>query len=171
MRRDYTVAQFLGLIADLRRARPGIALSTDIIAGFCGETDAEFEATLRLMEKVRFDFAFMFKYSAREGTVAHRSLPDDVPEKVKGERLRRVIDLQERISGERNAERVGGRTQILVEGPAKKTPASIFGRTPDFKGAVVPGAWPANTFLDIRVTGASPHTLFGVALEPTQPAG
>ena len=165
MRRDYTVEQYLHLVEDLRRAVPGLAISTDIVTGFCGETDQDFQATCRLMEEVRFDFAFMFKYSAREGTVAHRSIPDDVPEEVKAKRLRAIIELQERISAERHAERVGTTVEILVEGAAKKDPKKVFGRAPDFKGVVVPGWWPKNTFLRVHVTASTPHTLFGVAAE------
>ena len=163
MRRDYTIEHYLRIVEDLRRAIPECALSTDIIVGFSGETEEDYERTYRLMEEVRFDFAFMFKYSAREGTAAARSLPDDVPEEEKGRRLQAIIRLQERISAERFGACVGQVVEVLVEGPAKKSPGHIFGRTRDFKGVIAPGSWLRNTLLRVRITGSSPHTLFGVA--------
>ena len=116
MKRGYTISQYRDLVGRLREAVPGLALTTDIIVGFCSETDAEFEVTCNLMEEFRYDSAFMFKYSERPGTAAHRGIPDDVPEEVKGERLREVIRLQERISGEINEAAVGSDVEVLVEG-------------------------------------------------------
>ena len=166
MRRDYTVEEYVQLVENLRGAMPDMAISSDILVGFSGETDAEFEATRQLMEAVRFDFAFTFKYSPREGTVAARKLPDDVPEEVKGARLRTVIDLQEQISAERHRACVGRTVQVLVEGPAKKTPEHVYGRAADFKPVIVAGEWPQNTLIDVRVIDATSHTLFGEAVLP-----
>ena len=161
MRRDYTVDEYLDMVSRLREAIPDAAISTDIIVGFCGESHEQYERTIRLMEHVRFDFAFMFKYSAREGTVSERSMEDDVPDDVKGKRLRAVIDLQERISAEMFAAQVGNTVEVLVEGAAKKSPEHSYGRTRDFKGVVVDHELPENSLARVRVTGSSPHTLFG----------
>jgi len=107
MRRTYTAEEYRTLVAKLRDRVPNIALSTDIIVGFCGETDQEFEQTYQMMADIRYDSAFMFKYSEREGTLAHKALPDDVPETVKGQRLKQIIELQEQISADINTAAVG----------------------------------------------------------------
>ena len=121
MKRGYSISQYRDLVGRLREEIPGLALTTDVIVGFCSETDAEFEQTCNLMEELRYDSAFMFKYSERPGTAAHRGIPDDVPEEVKAERLQEVIRLQERISGEINEAAVGRTVEVLVEGPSKRS--------------------------------------------------
>ena len=95
MRRGYTVDDFRRLVDKLRNTIPDIAISTDIITGFCGETEKDFRETCKLMEEIQFDFAFMFKYSAREGTFAFKKMTDDVTEEIKGQRLQHIIKLQE----------------------------------------------------------------------------
>jgi tRNA-2-methylthio-N6-dimethylallyladenosine synthase len=114
MGRRYTVAAYLGLVDRLRAAIPGIALTTDVIVGFCGETEEQFQGTLDLLREVRFDGVFAAAYSPRPGTPATR-LDDDVPPAVKRRRLNTLLELQEGIGLERNRAWVGRRTQVLVE--------------------------------------------------------
>jgi tRNA-2-methylthio-N6-dimethylallyladenosine synthase len=120
MRRGYTAAQYLERLARVRRAAPDIALSTDFIVGFPGETDEEFEATLRLVEEARFDSMFSFKYSPRPGTLAAKTR-DDVPEARKAERLARLQVLQDGITRERLARYLGREEEVLIEGPSRDT--------------------------------------------------
>jgi len=136
MNRPYTRERYLEIISAARRRMPHIALSTDVIVGFSGETAAEFEETLDLVREVRYDTAFTFKYSVRPGTKAER-LPDDVPESEKIARLVRLIALQQDISRQRNLEQLGKTTEILIEGPAPKDGAMWTGRTPDYRPVVI----------------------------------
>jgi tRNA-2-methylthio-N6-dimethylallyladenosine synthase len=136
MNRPYTRERYLEIIEAARTRVPGIAFSTDIIVGFSGETDAEFEETLDIVRQVRFDTAFTFKYSVRPGTKAEK-LADDVPEDVKLARLERLIELQQRISHERNLEQLGKQTEILIEGVSPKDAAKWTGRTPDYRPVVI----------------------------------
>jgi tRNA-2-methylthio-N6-dimethylallyladenosine synthase len=164
MRRGYTVAQYRALARELRQRVPGLALTTDLIAGFCGETEADFQQTLDLVEELRFDSAFMFKYSPREGTYAHRKLEDDVPEAVKTERLEQIIALQERISWEINQQQLGQTTEVLVEGPSKRQNGgtrTFYGRSPQGKTVVFAQEAPTNSLVQVRVERATSHTLFG----------
>src|SRR5215475_2042545 len=119
MAREYTAGQYEALVERLRERVPGIALSTDVIAGFPGEDDDDFAATESLMRRVRYDAAFLFRYSSRPGTRAGR-WPDDVPDAEKGRRLETLIALQETISAERNRRLVGADVEVLVEGPARR---------------------------------------------------
>ncbi|MBD3334856.1 MAG: tRNA (N6-isopentenyl adenosine(37)-C2)-methylthiotransferase MiaB [Candidatus Eisenbacteria bacterium] len=176
MRRGYTRREFLKLVREIRDTVPGMALTTDIIVGFPGETQADYEATLSLMEEVRFDSAFMFKYSPRTRTYAWKHQPDGVPEEVKGGRLRRVIDLQEKHSRQIYAGRVGRVEEVLVEGPARKDPSRLQGKTPDFKTVVFDrGEDPprAGELVAVAVTAATSHTLTGHRVVPAErtPAG
>ena len=169
MRRGYTIGEFRTLVSKLRAAIPDLALSTDIITGFCGESEEDFQQTVDLMEEIRFDSAFMFKYSDREGTYAHKKMPDDVPESVKGERLQRIIALQEQISGEINGTYVGRRLPVLVEGPSRRSAPDgttrFYGRTPQNKTLIFSEAVPANTLVEIEVERHTSHTLFGRCVE------
>jgi len=172
MQRTYRFAQYLEVAARLRAAIPGLALSTDIIVGFPGETDADFEATAAALESLRFDSAFLFKYSARPDTRAWR-WDETVDEEEKGRRLTRLIDLQHRISGERNDALIGREVEVLVESPARRDSDQLFGRTAEFKAVVFPNdGTPAGTLRRLRVVGATPMTLFGEALaeRPAAPA-
>ncbi len=132
MRRLYTVEQFEEVVRKLRERVHGIAITTDIIVGFPGETDEQFENTLRVVERVRFDGAFMFAYSPRPGTPA-AEMENQVPREVKQERLERLIDLQNRISCEINSELVGKVFEVLVEGPSQKDPTKMAGFTRENK--------------------------------------
>jgi tRNA-2-methylthio-N6-dimethylallyladenosine synthase len=136
MNRPYTRERYLEIIADARSRVPHIALSTDIIVGFPGETDSEFEKTLELVREVRYDTAFTFKYSARPGTKAER-MPDDISEIEKISRLEKLIALQQEISHQRNREQLGKKTEILIEGTAPKDASMWTGRTPDYRPVVV----------------------------------
>lgn len=129
MRRTYSREQYLDLIERARSIVPDLALSTDIIAGFCHETEEEHADTLSLMEAVRYDHAFMFVYSERPTTYAARKYEDDVPENVKKRRLSEIIEIQNRVSRERNEQRIGDREVILVEGPSRRSDEQLCGRT------------------------------------------
>jgi len=160
MQRSYTTAKYAKLVEDLRSAIPGLSLSTDIIVGFPGETREDFDRTLDLMREVRFDSAFMFKYSEREGTVAEREIPDTVSETEKGERLEEVIALQNGVSLEVNQTYVGRTVEVLVEGPARR-PGQTSGKTDTFKTIVFTGEAEPNTFVDVTVTDCTQKTLIG----------
>jgi len=162
MRREYTSAEYLSLVDRLRSAVPGIAVTTDVLVGFPGETEEDHRATCDMMERVRFDSAFMFRYSPREGTYAHRKFADDVPDEEKKRRLAEVIAIQERISREVNEGIVGRRVEVLVEGRSKRRSDQLFGRTDTFKTAVFPdvGAG-AGSLVRVEVTAATSHTLIG----------
>ncbi len=160
MERGYTAGEYLELVARLRAAIPGLALSTDIIVGFHGETDEDYRATVGLMRTVGYDSAFTFKYSVREHTRAFR-LGDTVSEAEKGRRLAEVIALQEAISLERNRALIGREFPVLVEGPARRGGGMLAGKTPQFKTAVFagrPAIAPGDT-VRVRVASATAHSL------------
>ncbi len=159
MERGYTAAAYLDLVERLRRAIPGIALTTDIIVGFPGEDEADFLATCVLMRSVRYDSAFMFKYSARSGTKAFK-WPETVSEEEKSRRLQAIIALQEEQSVAINHALIGATTEVLVEGPARRHEGWLAGKTPQFKTAVFPanGASPGE-LASVRITEATAHTL------------
>jgi tRNA-2-methylthio-N6-dimethylallyladenosine synthase len=139
MRRGYTAAHYEALVARLRGRVPGIAISTDLLVGFPGESDEEFEASVEACRRLRFDQAFMFAYSPREGTTATR-LPDQVPEAVRLQRLARLIEEQNRICTEIAQAAVGSQVEILVHGPSDRDPSRLCGRTRQNKLAVFTGA-------------------------------
>jgi tRNA-2-methylthio-N6-dimethylallyladenosine synthase len=159
MERGYTAEEYLHLVDRLRAAVPGIALSTDIIVGFPGETAEDFEATLALMRAVRFDNAFMFKYSRRDHTKAGK-WDETVSETEKAARLQAVIALQEQLSAQINAGLVGQEVEVLVEGPARRRAGWLAGKTPHFKTTVFPaaGASPGD-LVRVRVASSTAHTL------------
>lgn len=128
MKRGYTGQQYLDLVERLRQALPDLGITTDIIVGFPGETEAQFQRTLEVVEKARFDSAFMFAYSPRPGTPGSL-FADQVPESERMDRLYRLIDLQNRISEEKHRQRVGSEVEVLVEGRSKKTSSRLTGRT------------------------------------------
>ena len=160
MERDYTVDAYERLVGKLRARVAGLALSTDVIVGFPGETDADFAATEALMARVGYDSAFLFKYSAREGTRAWK-WTDDVPEDEKARRLERLIALQERTSAERNRAQVGRDVEVLVEGPAKRPDGWVFGKSREFRTVVLPGPAAPGDLVTVRVESATSHTLTG----------
>ena len=136
MRRGYDVAQYKSRVEAIHRILPDCAITTDMITGFCGETEEDFRKTLELMEWVPFDSAYMFYYSERPGTYAAKYLDDDVPEKVKIDRLNRMIDLQRRLSEESNRRQIGQEVEVLVEGFSKRSRAQLSGRTSQDKVVV-----------------------------------
>jgi tRNA-2-methylthio-N6-dimethylallyladenosine synthase len=166
MNRSYTIERFLAIAARLRERIPGVALSTDVIVGFPGESDEDFERTVEHMRGMRYDSAFLFKYSARPDTRAAR-WPETVSEEEKGRRLQVLVDLQHAISGEINDAWIGREVEVLVEGPARRNPGQLYGRAPQFKAVVFPndGA-KAGELRRVRIVGATPVTLVGVALRP-----
>jgi tRNA-2-methylthio-N6-dimethylallyladenosine synthase len=160
MRRTYSIERYLALVERLRAAMPDLALGTDLIVGFPGETEDDFAETLRAVETVGFDSAFTFVYSPRQGTEA-ASRPDQVPEDVKRERMERLVEVVQRVAAERNAARVGRMEQVLVEGPSRTDPRLFRGRTRrnttvNFTGPTAPGA-----LVDVLVDGATSTTLRG----------
>ena len=162
MRRTYTAEEYRDLVTKLRERIPDIALSTDVIVGFCGETDAEFMQTYQIMTDIRYDSAFMFKYSEREGTLAHKALPDDVPETEKGERLKQIIELQEQISAEINTTAVGDTVAVLVEGESRRETDKYYGKTDGFKTTVFPKAdSQIGEVVNVRIHNTTAHTLIG----------
>jgi tRNA-2-methylthio-N6-dimethylallyladenosine synthase len=163
MRRSYRSARYLGLLSSIREAVPGLAVSTDMIVGFPGETERDFDETLRVVEEARFDSAYTFKYSIRPNTEAG-SMPDQVPAAAVQERFQRLVDLQEKISLERNIEMVGRSYEVLVEGRSKKDDGRITARTRTNKIVHLPAsAGEPGEFLDAMITGAHPHHLDGVS--------
>jgi len=163
MRRGYTVGEFRKLVADLRAAMPDLAMSTDIIVGFPGESEADHQQTLDLVAEVRFDFAYMFKYSEREGTFAHKRIDDDIPEATKGRRLTEVIALQESICAEDMAKHVDEVFDVLIEGDSKKSASDWVGRTGTFKSVIFPkkGDAQLGQIVPVRVLRNTSHTLIG----------
>lgn len=140
MRRKYTREWYLERVGKIREVMPDCGLTTDIIAGFCGETQQDHLDTLSLMEEAAFDAAFMFQYSERPGTLAARKYPDDVPADVKTARLNEIIALQNRLSRESNERDLGKTFKVLVEGVSKRSPDELFGRTGSNKVCVFPSA-------------------------------
>ena len=138
MRRKYTREWYLERVAKIRSVIPDCGLTTDVIAGFCGETEQDHADTLSLMETVCFDGAFMFQYSERPGTLAARKYPDDVPAEVKTARLNEIIALQNRMSLKSNEREIGKRHLILVEGVSKRNRDELFGRASNNKVCVFP---------------------------------
>jgi tRNA-2-methylthio-N6-dimethylallyladenosine synthase len=160
MRRTYSRERYLRLVAELRSAIPDLALTTDIIVGFPGETEDDFEETLAVVEEVGFDGAFTFVYSPRSGTEA-AAMPDQVPEEIKRARIERLVDLVQRIAAERNAGRIGGSEEVLVEGPSRTEPSLLRGRTRrnttvNFEGTAAPGE-----LVQVRIAASSSTTLRG----------
>lgn len=162
MRRTYTAEEYTELVSKLRERIPQIALSTDVIVGFCGETEEDFEQTYQLMSKIKFDAAFMFKYSDREGTLANRMLADDIPENVKARRLNEIITLQEGISAEINQNNIGAIVPVLVEGDSRRDSAQYHGKSDTFKTTVFPKEnAQIGDIVNIQVQSTTAHTLIG----------
>ena len=170
MQRTYTVDSYRDIVRRLRAAVPGLALTTDIIVGFPGETDEDFQRTADFLEETRYDSAFLFKYSARPDTRAWR-WPETVSEEAKGERLTRLIERQHRISGEIHDASVGREVEVLVEGRGRKDSRQLFGKSAHFKTVVFENdGTEAGSLRRVRVVGATPVTLFGEARPAATPA-
>ena len=162
MRRKYSREWYLERVAKIRSRMPDCGLTTDVIAGFCSETEEDHRETLSLMEEVGFDWAFMFAYSERPGTLAARNYPDDVPQDVKTRRLNEIIELQGRKSLERYRAQIGKRLTVLVEGPSKRNPEELCGRASNNMMCVFPASGQkAGEYADILVTDCTSATLIG----------
>ena len=165
MNRKYTREWYLDRIAAIRRILPDCAISTDLIAGFCTETEEDHRETLSLMEVVGYEFAFMFKYSERPGTKAARHMKDDVPEEVKTARLTQIIDLQNQLSLRSNNRDVGRVFEVLIEGTSKRSADQLFGRTSQNKVVVFDRKeHRIGEYATVRITGCTSATLFGEAI-------
>lgn len=160
MNRKYTREWYLDRIQAIRERIPECGITTDLFTGFHGETEEDFQETLGLMREVGFDAAFMFKYSERPGTLAARTMPDNVPEDVKIDRLNRMIALQNELSAASNLKDVGQVMEVLVEGVSKRSKEQWMGRTSQNKAAVFPrGNYHIGDFVKVKVIGSSSATL------------
>lgn len=162
MRRRYTAEWYLERVAMIRDVLPGCGITTDVIAGFCSETEEDHRQTLDLFRKVGFDYAYMFYYSERPGTLAARHYPDDVPLDVKTRRLNEIIALQSELSLKSNQNDIGKTFRVLVEGPSKKNPEELCGRSGSNKMCVFPGkGHKAGDYVDVKVLSCTSATLIG----------
>lgn len=162
MRRRYTPGWYLDRVARIREVMPGCGITTDVIAGFCSETEEDHRQTLELFRKVGFDYAYMFYYSERPGTLAARHYPDDVPPDVKTRRLNEIIALQNELSLKSNRNDIGKVFRVLVEGPSKKNPEELCGRSGSNKMCVFPGGGhKAGDYVDVEVVSCTSATLIG----------
>ena len=165
MKRRYTRDWYLGRIDAIKRIMPDCSISTDIIAGFCTETEEDHLDTISLMEQVNFDYAFMFKYSERPNTLAARNLKDDVTEEVKSRRLQEIIDVQNRLSAAGKQRNVGKTFEVLAEGVSKKSENQLFGRNSQNMVVVFPkGEHRPGDYVNVRITDCTPATLIGVVI-------
>lgn len=162
MRRRYTSGWYLDRVARIREVMPGCGITTDVIAGFCSETEEDHRQTLELFRKVGFDYAYMFYYSERPGTLAARHYPDDVRPDVKTRRLNEIIALQNELSLKSNRNDIGKVFRVLVEGPSKKNPEELCGRSGSNKMCVFPGGGhKAGDYVDVEVVSCTSATLIG----------
>jgi tRNA-2-methylthio-N6-dimethylallyladenosine synthase len=162
MGRDYTRRSYLDLVARMRAMMPSITFTTDLIVGFPGETRADYQETLSLVREVEYESAFMFKYSARPGTIAYREIPDTVSEEEKGERLERLIGEVEAIAARRNRAWEGRTVEVLVEGTSRRDRSRLYGKTEHGKTVVFPaGGRRAGEMVEVRVLRSTSHTLHG----------
>lgn len=160
MKRKYTRAGYLDRVRKIYEVMPNCSITTDIIAGFCYETEEDHKETLSLMEEVKFDYAFMFQYSVRPGTYATRKFEDDVPSDVKARRLSEIIDLQSKLSLESNQNDIGKTFEVLVEGRSKKDPNELCGRASNNKMCVFPhGNFKTGDYAKVKVEDCTAATL------------
>jgi tRNA-2-methylthio-N6-dimethylallyladenosine synthase len=164
MGRNYTGAEYLALVGRIRAVIPDVVLTTDIICGFCSETDAEFRDTCRIVEEAQLDSAYTFKYSERKHTIAARKYADDVPDQVKGQRVLKLVEIQRAITAERNRHYIGKNVEILVEGDATRSSTQGMGKT-DGNITVVwekgIGDFRPGTLITKQIFDASAATLYG----------
>lgn len=160
MRRRYDRDWYLARVERIKSTMPDCAITTDIIAGFCGETEQDHQDTLDIMRKVGYEYAFMFAYSERPGTLAARKYPDDIPYKEKTRRLNEIISLQNMLSLQSNKRDVGKVLRVLVEGPSKRNPAELCGRASNNKMCVFPDSThKAGDYVDVLVKSCTSATL------------
>jgi tRNA-2-methylthio-N6-dimethylallyladenosine synthase len=162
MNRKYTREWYLQRIDAIRHYMPEAGISTDIIAGFCGETEQDHQDTLSLMQMVAYDFAFMFKYSERSGTHASKTLTDDVPDHIKTRRLEEIITLQQQLSHNSNLSDLGKSFEVLIEGTSKRSPDFYFGRNSQNKVIVFPKLhYNIGDYVNVKVESCTTATLLG----------
>jgi len=164
MQRSYTIDHYMKIMDNIKKLIPDVSLSTDIITGFCTETEEDHKMTLEVMKEVKYDGAYMFKYSPREKTKAWK-MEDDVDEETKTRRLVEIVELQRNISEEKNKETVGKEFEVIIEGISKKSDKMLFGRTDGNKTVIIPlnDAKPGDKIM-VRVNKANSATLFGEAV-------
>mgnify|MGYP001254907187 FL=1 len=168
MRRPYTRDQYIQLIKKMKVIIPNLSLSTDIIAGFCGETEEEHQQTLSLMREVEYDLAYMFAYSERERTLAYRRFEDDISEEIKKRRLSEIISQQMSIQHRRNQNEIGQRHLVLVEGTSKRSAQQISGRTDTNKIAVFDRKdFEKGDYIEVEITRATSATLIAKPISKT----
>ena len=160
MRRTYSRERYLDLVERMRTAIPDLALTTDLIVGFPGETERDFAETIEAVEEVRFDSAFTFVFSPRRGTEA-ASMPDQVPEETKGERIERLVEVVQRVAASRNTDRVGRVEEVLVEGPSRTDPSILRGKTRRNTTVNFRGTTRAGELAGVRIEGSTSTTLRG----------
>jgi tRNA-2-methylthio-N6-dimethylallyladenosine synthase len=169
MNRGYTRARYLELIDALREVEPAMAFSTDVIVGFPGETEADFEASLEVVEQVQYDNVFVFRYSRRPGTPA-ATMPDQVPDDVKAERNRRLLEVAQRVGAVRSARLTGRTIEVLVDGASRRNAGELAGRTRCNRVVNFDGQGRVNVgdIVQVRVTDALPHSLRGTLETPEE---
>jgi tRNA-2-methylthio-N6-dimethylallyladenosine synthase len=162
MNRTYTKAWYMNRLEAVKRILPDCGISTDIIVGFCGETEEEFEATMDIVREVKYDLAYMYYYSERPGTLAAKKFKDDVPEEIKKQRLQTLVDLHRKNSYESNLKDVGKIFEVLIEGNSKKNEADLYGRTDHNKVCVFAKAGhKAGDYVMVKVESCTSGTLLG----------
>jgi tRNA-2-methylthio-N6-dimethylallyladenosine synthase len=166
MNRGYTREYYMKRIEAIRRILPQCSISTDLITGFCTETELDHDQTLQLMQWVGYDFAFMFKYSERPNTKAARKLTDDVPEDIKTQRLTQIIELQGKLSEESKQKDIGKSYEVLIEGESKKSSDQYFGRTSQNKVVVFSkGNYRIGDYAYVKITSCTQATLIGEIIQ------
>jgi tRNA-2-methylthio-N6-dimethylallyladenosine synthase len=166
MNRGYSREWYFERMAKIKEIVPDCGLSTDIITGFCTETEEDHQDTLSLMEEIGFDFAYMFKYSERPGTAAAKKMEDDIPEEIKQRRLAEVIEIQAKNSHRSNLKDLGKTFEVLVEGTSKKSDEMLQGRNPQNKVVVFPKEdFKKGDYVNVLVTDCTSATLLGTAVK------
>ena len=166
MNRKYTREWYLDRVNAIKSAIPNCSIGTDIIAGFSGETEDEHHDTLSIMREVGYDYAYMFKYSERPGTLASRHFPDDIPDEVKGQRLNEIIDLQQQLSFESNKRDISKTFEVLVEGKSKRSDAELYGRNSQNKVIIFPaGNIRPGEYVNVKVNDCTAATLIGTVVQ------
>jgi tRNA-2-methylthio-N6-dimethylallyladenosine synthase len=165
MNRGYTREWYLSRIKSIREIIPGCGISTDIITGFCSETEEQHQDTLSLMEEVGYEFAYMYMYSERPKTLAERKFTDDIPEKEKGRRLSEIIEVQSKSSMISNKKDLGKTYRVLVEGTSKRSKEHLSGRTSQNKVVVFPKeGFAPGQMVDVKIHDCTKATLLGNAV-------
>jgi tRNA-2-methylthio-N6-dimethylallyladenosine synthase len=163
MNRGYTREEYMDRIRSIRNILPGAGISSDIITGFCSETEEDHQDTLSMMEWVGYDYSYMFKYSERPGTAAEKKYPDDIPEEVKSRRLNEIIDLQKKLSHESNKKDIGKIYRILAESVSKRSGDHLSGRSSHNKVVIFPRQnFKPGDYVNVLITDCTPATLLGI---------